>query len=160
MRRAGWMLSTVGVMALLLGGCAVPSGGSGVPRPSSRAEATELLAECLRERGWEVTVNPVDGGIDSEYPSDQEDAASADSKACYESTGANQARELTADDYIRGYAMMLESLKCLREQGVDLPDAPSFQEYVDSKGNYTPYRDLPDGRYEELLTACPQPHIW
>jgi hypothetical protein len=146
-------------VTLLLGGCSPAPGGDG-DRPGSRAEATERFAECMTERGWIVTVDPVDGGVSAEFSSDQEDAYSADTDACYESTGANQARELTQDDYAKGYAMMLESLECLRNEGVDLPDAPSYQAYVDLKGMYTPYRDMPDGRYEELLTACPQPQLW
>jgi hypothetical protein len=115
---------------------------------------------CLSEHGWDVTVNPVDGGIENELPTEQGDAYSADLAACYDETGANEVRELTQDDYAKGYAMMLNSLECLRDEGVDLPDAPSYQEYVDSKGMYTPYRDMPDGRSEELLAACPQPQLW
>lgn len=150
----------IGVLVLPLGACSAATSGSATPPPQSREEATERLAACLAERGWNVTINPADGGIDNEFPSDQEDAYAADRDACYDITGANDVRELTQDDYAKAYGMMLESLECLRNEGVDLPDAPSYQEYVDSKGMYTPYRDMPDGRYEELLTACPQPQLW
>ncbi|WP_157000933.1 hypothetical protein [Agromyces laixinhei] len=152
-------LALVGTLAFLLSGCSATAGANGMPPPTSQADANERMANCLEESGWTVKVDPA-GGIESEYPSEQEDAYSADVGSCFDSTGVNQVRQLSQDEYREGYELMQETLQCLRGEGLDLPDAPSYQQFADSNAAYSPYRDVPDERFDEMIAACPQPQLW
>ncbi|TFD49591.1 hypothetical protein E3T55_10960 [Cryobacterium frigoriphilum] len=144
--------------AVCLVGCTSHSDTS-KPRPSSQAEGNERMVQCLSDRGWDAVLSS-DGGIESSFPSEQEEVYSADVDDCFDVTGVNQVRTLNTDEFKKGYDLMSSSLECLRATGLDLPDAPSYQAFVDSNAGYTPYRDLPDELYDELIEACPQPQLW
>lgn len=51
-----------------------------------------------------------------------------------------------------------ELTKCLQDRGISVERGPSEQEFIDSDGAWSPYRsvDLPQSRYYELVTACPE----
>ncbi|MBT1585245.1 hypothetical protein [Curtobacterium flaccumfaciens] len=51
-----------------------------------------------------------------------------------------------------------ELAKCLQDRGISVERGPSEQEFIDSDGAWSPYRSvgLPQSRYYELVTACPE----
>ncbi len=57
------------------------------------------------------------------------------------------------------YRVKLEVARCLREQGFDIPEAPSLESFLDSweRGPWDPYRfvSAPPERWVELNRICP-----
>lgn len=155
-------LISVGAVVIAAAALSACSGGgtNGISAPSNDAEAYERIVACLTNDGWTVEFNEESGGIQSTYPTAQEDAYSAAYTECVEAAGIDQGGELTAEEYKSTYGGLVELRACLIGEGIDLPEAPSYQRFVELKAGWSPYLDIPGEtlaqRGPDLESACPQ----
>jgi hypothetical protein len=96
------------------------------------AQAVRRTAQCLRERGWNITTEADGWGV-TDLAASQVDAYEADAAACQDATGMATMDPLpdTPERMRRLYAYEVELAECLRDQGVDVPPAPSEQAFID-----------------------------
>lgn len=118
------------------------------------------LAECLRQRGWEVTVGSDGLGVD--YPTDQANQFETDQAACIEiagiDTGAPAISEEEADWL---YDAFLDIVPCVEAQGITVSEPPSRAAFVEQTVTgsivpWHPYDGAPE-RSDELMVDCPIP---
>ncbi|QTX03346.1 hypothetical protein [Agromyces archimandritae] len=153
-----------GILALCgtLSGCAaLPEHQSSVPRATSAEDFQQRLAACMDARGWSSTPG-ADGTAEFEVPLEQESAFTEDNDACTVEAGGGEV-ELSDADYERLYEAVVELRECLNEEGFEIPEPPSFHEFRDGSGEWTPYTMIDQEelftRLDELNEACPMPFI-
>ena len=168
--RAAMALAAVAVAATLTG-CSsdsssegAPAGAADSPSPtitvSSEQEADQLLASCMRDHGWTVTVDPA-GGVQGEFPPDQQDQYFADNSECGSGLGY---RKWTAADYEKVYEGLEKSVACLIDAGYATPDqTPSLQTFTEQRQSpsagalWDPYSLVPADQLPKALATCPEP---
>lgn len=146
------------VAALLLTGCSATQ-PSAIVASGDGASTQPAVVNCLISKGWEVEARD-DGGITAEYPTDQHDRYTEDVESCNSEHGLDRYAELTEAQYEHLYNALLESKKCLANNGYSTPPAPTFAAFVDSKGMWSPFAELDDisaRDFTELERHCPQP---
>lgn len=159
----------VGVVALLLSGCAGPS----APAPSTRTPAPDAaaasatgsvdqkqlaLADCLRQRGWDVRVSS--GGLGVDYPASQADRFHADEQACISQAGMDAAPPtVSSEEAAWLYDEFLRITPCVEAKGIPVAPPPSKGAFVEQLTAHPipawhPYDGAPD-RVTELAKDCP-----
>ncbi|ROQ18185.1 MULTISPECIES: hypothetical protein [unclassified Curtobacterium] len=131
-------------------------------RTVSRQEWATAQAECMAEKGFpQVSAKP-DGSIAlGSLPNTQ---AQARAVALYECQVEYPLEPKYLADFNDSqlkylYAYYTGDLaKCLEEHGVQVPEAPSEQTFLDKRGAWSPYEkvDVSESRYYELVKACPE----
>ncbi len=62
-----------------------------------------------------------------------------------------------------GYALQMATLECLKGEGYGgFRDPPTLQSYIDSRGSWVPYGELPampEDDWIQIQQICPQPNI-
>jgi len=146
-------LLTVLASLLLVAAACSPSGGSGesdaaVPGPSDPVQPSDFpgpeewarsYGECLRNKGWNVTIEGDGVGVDAETP-EQRAVAAADGKDCdaemIEAGVVPDPRRPPSEAYVRDlYEAALEYRDCLVSNGYPAPDAPSWESFLDARLN-------------------------
>ncbi|GAB3615907.1 hypothetical protein GCM10027416_04640 [Okibacterium endophyticum] len=171
-KRAFGALS-IAVALVMLTGCAVtePAGepSSTLSQPQagdSFAEKypdSQTLADCLNEKGWDVTLNEATGSVEFEGTTEQMDQYEIDQAECMPEDDSIPLEELTSEQWTALYEMELETAECLRAEGIEIEEAPSEQVFIDrykSSDPWTSYTfvgDVSSDRWDELNTLCPQP---
>ena len=152
------------VVGVLLSGCTPVQAPDSHPRATSQAQALEILAACLTEHGWDVSVSG-DALMSGDIPNEQIAAYSKDSDEC----GENLTPDLSEFDdkqWHELYDITMQNVDCLRNQGFEFDDVPSFQTFRGLVGKWSPFLELmqsgqmsPDkvNHWNEL---CPQPQYW
>lgn len=161
-RMAAVGASTLIVLAALLPsvltGCAAqPSSGGSTAKAA--AEPNEIVARCMQEHGWDVTVGD-DGGVASPLiPFGQATAYDTASADCWSRVKIPQFDDLGDDARRSLYRTVVKTRDCIVERGYELPKPPTYQAWADLSGRWSPYLDidesLPEQEVDELLTACP-----
>jgi hypothetical protein len=70
----------------------------------------------------------------------------------------NPAAPVASVDYAAHYGLYMKAAECLRAEGFEI-DPPSLDTYIDMRGNWVPYDDLPELPGEEFIALeqkCPQ----
>lgn len=99
---------------------------------SADASETAATVQCLRDRGWEIVVDG-DGWGAPGVAEGQFGAYVADSEECARLNQTIVRPEgFSQERWEKGYAAVVESAECLRGQGYDIPQTPSFQAWKDS----------------------------
>lgn len=155
------------VIAVTSLGCSSPD-DSTPPQANSTADFDAVM-ECIHERGWEAVAHDDDSiGSPLGLPEGQLDAYSADVDECLAIHFPPVEPEDVSDErWQEFYEETIESAECLREQGYDIPEAPSLPAFRDSyfTGDATdqwvpwmfvPVSTLDRGEFEALEGACPQ----
>lgn len=139
------------------------------PTPSETQEDSPaaLIAECLRDKGWEVKVHPDNSYSVGGIPQEQVAQFEADDQTCQEAGDHEPPPPMTQEQAGAYYEALWEVAECVRGQGYDPGEAPSRQAAVealmapiiDLRG--WPYGDLQGiesaQELDELYAACPQP---
>jgi hypothetical protein len=159
--RAGALaLVSAGAIAVGLSGCSSDDAGP-APALSDRQTYT-LIVTCMSERGWKVSFNEASGGVEGEYPTAQGELYNSDMAQCMQEADANTQTEYTDEQYRAVYDKLLDTRECLIAEGIELPEPPSFQRFVELKAGWSPYIDVPETvlvERDDLTTVCPQPQI-
>lgn len=141
--------------SLSLAGCATAEPAAPKVPQAELPDYTAIYQKCMEDRGWEYTEGrgEYDGAFS--YPEEQGSAFLADDVICTEEMGLPAAVEPTADDYRRAWQAGTLIAECLAENGYDVPEYPSEQEYVDQELGISPYELVPWNEDEDAKLACP-----
>jgi hypothetical protein len=120
------------------------------------------LAECLREAGWNAHV--VNGALSVDFTPGQESAFRSVRSACVAKLGTPPTPAPYSEAEIRAeYAYEIQLRECLIGLGYAISEPPSAEEFIDSwlqPGQWTAYRDLPQGmppaEWDHANQVCPQ----
>lgn len=143
------------------------------PAPAAPNTATDRfapqreVASCLRESGWAVDFSESDGSYEvTGVPEAQSSQFQADELACGDKflPDAVGVSEVTPEQWTQMYTAELGVAECLRQEGYDVPEAPTEQSFVDSYVSgtgkpWSPYASVPalgDSEWKKLNTTCPQ----
>lgn len=86
----------------------------------------------MRDKGWDVTVDPDEGSFRAKYPSDQDAQYRADSESCYDELGYSMTPSpVSTEEADRLYDHWLPIAECLEENGYTLSEPPSRQAFVE-----------------------------
>jgi hypothetical protein len=183
--RPRWWLVAM-TLVLAAAGCTPDDGPTGqppsTPSPDAPAATTDAgpLAigpsdedeeayrqtwlRCMRDRGWETTVN-TDGSFRTEVPDDQDEVYHADFEDCQQEAGVHlPPLEVTPEYAGAVYDRLLEVAECVRDLGYHVPDPPSRQAFVDALVAYPipawhPYNSAYDaggpGAQQRVEAECP-----
>ncbi|ANJ25422.1 hypothetical protein ATC03_00185 [Agromyces aureus] len=136
-----------------------------VVRTISRSEWGEVMAACMAEQGFSVTIGS-DGGMGSgDLPESQAGAYNLAIYVCDASypldpkysAPLNESQQRYLFDYLT-----TDLVECLEDQGFDTGSAPSWQKFaegLESGTMWNPFTALPDvspKRFQEIESACPQ----
>lgn len=157
-------LCLVVVVALMVTACGASDGGNGEPGAGDASHdpdsAALAWAKCMRENGVDIPdPKPQDDGeggnvalapgLGGPMPGVDEQAFAAAKKACAEHAeemGGVDAGGFTEEDKQR----MVDFARCMREQGVDMPD-PDFD---NSDGEMGVEIDPNDPKFQAALKVC------
>jgi len=122
----------------------------------SIADKAALIVACVKERGFSAEL--VEGfGIYIEGP--QLEAAEEAKNLCRDEIDARYADPPPLSDR-ELYNALVESVGCIREQGIELTAPPTFDAWVESSRIWTPYGEIPDSvDFWDLHSKCPQPGL-
>jgi hypothetical protein len=167
LKRPAAIVACVAVLCTLSACAAQPqSAPTALPgRPTavatSQADADQFLAECLRAKGWVVTVDPNGGGVEADFPRAQYNRYSADNTTCSNQIGY---RKWTAADYRIELAGLVKANRCLVAAHYPTPSSvPSLQTFTEQRAGsssvtiWDPYSLISPDKLRGALTACPQP---
>lgn len=163
-------VSSILAIAFALAGCtssneANTAKDTGTSAPSS-SQVIEKVAACLNADGWDVEVDPADGGLAFSGSAEQYKAYQKALDACYaeHDTKPRDLDDLSEEEWRTLYAQETKASECLREAGVAIPALPSYQVFVERyKGSepWTSYSfvQVAGDEWHELNERCPQPHL-
>lgn len=159
-----------------------PTEGSGVtivdpgrsfrPYEGTSAAWMAQIAACLRDKGWDATIE-WDGGMQVDTPGGDEQRAALrlDQYACWDVFGGPRPFVPPTDAEIQAiYEYWAHDLRdCLIGMGYTIGEPPTEQEFVDSyprtegiveSGPWSPYLELPENlgphSWREVNETCPQ----
>lgn len=143
------------------------SGAGADPESFSLSPAADTVYQCLRDRGWDVTIN-WDGGIEansSQVPSGQQDLYVSDEKECWALID-DRIERMDSEAIADVYKQELATRECLIDHGFDVDPAPSEQQYIDSfhDERWMAYgastlttTPIGESEFREVSEKCPQP---
>lgn len=160
----------VGVLTLTGAGC---SGSEESPGPvgstaAAAASGLDAARQCIRDRGWEIVEESDGFSSPPGIPASQFDIYTADSEECLAlyvpPVPASAVSDARWEEF---YAEVVESAECLRGEGVDVPDTPSFQALKDSyltadgaeqwgPWGFVPVTSMDSNETRALEKTCPQ----
>jgi hypothetical protein len=150
------------VCVALISGCS----GDAIERSSAYLQEgtpeEQQLLRCMQQKGWDVSMGR-GGGVTAELPSEQIDQYDAAQAECGFDVADGGDVVLTDEMLNDGYALQVDTFDCLREEGYDvLSDPPTLQAYIDRRGSWTPYGELPampEDEWIQIQEVCPQSNI-
>ncbi len=150
------------VAAALGAACSGPDGGTSSTIGNqdtwySMADQAAFIVECVRERGFSARV--YEGiGIWIDDPQQQEAAEAAEAECSDEVEAAYpRAPPLSARE---SYDALRQTAECLRDQGVAVEEAPTFDTWIESDRQWGPYQSFtPNWDFWALHRLCPQPGL-
>lgn len=152
----------LGVCALMVSGCSAVAIERSEESLQDGSPGEQQLLACMQEKGWDVSIGR-GGGVTAEYPEEQTDQYEAAQAACGAEIPSVGDVVLTDEMLNDGYALQVNTLDCLRGEGYDgLSDPPTLQAYIDDRGSWTPYGELPampEDEWIQIQETCPQPNI-
>ncbi len=117
--------------------------GSGLLDPTQAGGLTDIgeeyraFGECMREKGWDVTVREDGVAVDDTAPG-QRAVAATDATECQETLVAvgisPDPNAPPSEEHVRAvYDAALEIYACLVDNGYPVPDIPSWESYLDTR---------------------------
>jgi hypothetical protein len=159
------------VFVLLLAGCADAEVSPQKPTrvPLSISPAGDAIYYCLKDKGWDVTID-WDGGVGASsetIPDAQKQLYLNDATECGQLVDDLQVN-LTDAEKSTIYQAELRERDCLADLGYSVDEAPSLQTYLDTYstemwtafGNssaVTAAQGMSRKDFKKLSLACPQP---
>jgi hypothetical protein len=151
-------------------GIVVLPGPSYVPYAGKSEDWLPLIAACLRDKGWDATIE-WDGGMSVNVPSGDRSALQADEYACWGVFGGPPSFAPLTEAEIRAlYHYWAHDLRdCLIGMGYTISEPPTEQDFIATyprtegiveSGPWSPYSDLPENlgphSWREVNETCPQ----
>jgi hypothetical protein len=163
------LLAGIGIALALcaLSACTSPAettSSSSAPSAKPDAPLAEKLAACIKDEGFEATVE-WDGSVTApEMPQAQSNKWGEVSTACAEKVGF-YVTELTTAQKSQLYRQELAERECLAGLGKPTDEPPSEQQYIDTWGTADQYyayyaaggADFSQAEAKRLVADCPPP---
>ncbi|QHO69625.1 hypothetical protein [Marisediminicola antarctica] len=153
---------TLSVCVALISGCSTGAIERSSEYLQEGTPEEQQLLVCMQEKGWDVSIGR-GGGVAAEFPSEQEDQYDAAQAGCGFDVADGEDVVLTDELLNDGYALQVDTLDCLRGEGYDgLSDPPTLQAYIDERGSWTAYGELPampEDEWIQIQETCPQPNV-
>ncbi|MGA7271003.1 MAG: hypothetical protein WB239_08015 [Acidimicrobiia bacterium] len=129
-------------------------------RPAATdAEWNDFIEDCLKEGGSTVWRRRVDNAFEADNANTLDEQIMSDCQAEVIERYPRPPSASTPAEFAVKYELFLRMAQCLEGLGYRV-DMPTLDTYIDSRGNWTPYDDIPDLlSYDEstrLYTECPQ----
>lgn len=133
----------------------------------SLSPAADVAYECLKEKGWDVTIS-WDGGIEASsrrIPDGQRSVYEEDEAACWKIID-DRVAAMGSDAIADVYRQELATRECLIDHDIDVAEPPSEQAYIDSfhGERWTAYgastlvsTPIDEADWRQLAEQCLQP---
>lgn len=131
--------------------------------PELRQERTNRVIACMADAGFPGLTAGADGTTQASIPQEQADAYDVAAAACYQEVCTACGQPLSRAAWERLYSLQVEAMRCVREQGYEVSDAPSVQTYLGSPEDqrWSPHREIAQqpGAHlgEPVEKMCPDP---
>lgn len=146
---------------LVFSGCASSPEPPSSTVPTSEADATIALRDCLSEKGWDAQIEQ--GGVVVDFPEEQRGALQTDTDACNEVL--DPTKLMSDEDRREFYDLQVETANCLAENGSPV-EIPSWAVFNEGSAQWNPYvalresGEMPVGGLDQLMALCPQHTYW
>jgi hypothetical protein len=158
------------VVLLAVAGCSADSGqpSAGPSNSQAGSSGANPVALCMRDRGWAIEVVNSESWKAPGVTEGQWSAYMADSQECAAQHEVIERPEDVPDErWEQTYTKTVESAECLRSQGYDIPETPSFQVWKDSyfvdgganqwvPWGFVPVPSMDREEFSALEAICPQ----
>ncbi len=158
-------------MVVIVGACVDAADIDSAPPPTESVPPLtgplSPVVSCLKERGFDATIDPADGGLAAVYPTDQKEVYREALEECMSGAGLDMDPEkpiLSDADYERLLEAYVATAECLAKEGFEASVPPSLQVFIESEGGaWHPYdvmahdRSLSDTDWQRANRVCPQP---
>jgi hypothetical protein len=119
------------------------------------------MVACLGRFGWDARVEPHEQSVEAEFPEGERGRFFDDYRRCEKALGADRPPELSDDERRALYDAYIDTLDCLQDFGIPMPDGASWEAFRAAPlGSYYAYKEFPPERLENFADAeerCPQP---
>jgi hypothetical protein len=143
--------------------------GSEFIQPDSD-EVLIFMRRCIEERGW-VVVDNGSGGIQIEFPPEQQAEATAAMRECSKQSlrlAPGETVPPPSDRQVRDYFQaLINSAEYLKTRGFDLSDPPSLDAYLEGGiGSWDPFGEIltvtgmGPSEFDDITRECPQPELY
>ncbi|WP_141931132.1 hypothetical protein [Microbacterium sp. SLBN-146] len=147
----------VATLTFAASGCALSEGSQteGIDELFWSEAAADARAECLRDRGWDVTQE--DEAIIAEVSPDREALYQRDGVACIAQVGRDPDAELTAPEMDNVFSWYMEIADCLEARGYSVPTRPTEQAFLDMYDTdpWIPWIELDGLQLSRAEAQCP-----
>ncbi|KAA9111456.1 hypothetical protein [Microbacterium rhizomatis] len=149
------------VAILALTGAALSACSSAPPEasgPTALFLSTEVMkkkAECLADKGWDVTFE--NGAIVAHIPEAQKPRYFEDGAACSDEVGGNIDMTMTPERIEIAYDWYVEIANCLTAHGYSVPERPTLAAFIDSFDSdpWLPFEDIHGAEIVQARADCP-----
>ena len=156
----------LGALALLTGCGSNPVVEQDTPALKTDTDShapARAFAACINEKGWDVKVDESDGSLPFEGTPAQMDQYQQDVAECTERQAPTiKQNDFSAEQWAGFYEEEVSRAECLRAEGINIPDVPSLQAFIDGALGSAPWTaySFVTGQSEEnwkrLNAICPQ----
>ena len=131
--------------------------------PLSGPDTSQLIADCLRDRGFNVRMEGT--ALVTEVPPEQEEVFNAAVDNCTLRYFPPQGSDLPSkEDLEARYEHLLQAAECISRAGYEVPTQPTVESFVDNGGaNWDPFDllqppfDISLEHYQALDARCNPP---
>lgn len=168
-----WCLTVIAIT--LLTSCAGEISGEHSVGPisdtasSDPSDSAQAIVVCLRDRGWEISNVDHEGWVAPGVSEAQFETYQSDVSECTEAHGGpiEPLENISEARWRQAYADVVESAECLRGQGFDIPETPSFQAWKETyfvnggadqwvPWGFVPVPSMSGDEFRTLESICPQ----
>lgn len=169
---------TAAALALVLSMFAMTAcTSSSTPAPSPSATATQNasadetyakgIETCLNKDGWDVTYDARDNSLTYNGAASQSEQYETAYEACAEPLRGNVQKlsDYSQTQWNDLYEQESKTAECLRDLGVDVPQIPALQTFIERYQTSSPWTSYgfigspSESQYYAYLQKCPQPTI-
>jgi hypothetical protein len=155
-RGAAALIGSV-LVAALLSSCS--TGAAPATKEDAPKDPSAVVAKCMQDLGWKVTVGSDGAVLSPEVPTSQASAYEKASAECWARIKPASFSNLDEKTRKFFYSTLISVRGCIVKNGYDLPAAPTYQTWVGLSGKWSPYLDLgstlSQAQMSKLLKACP-----
>ena len=157
----GWAVGVVAALVLgSLAACtaAPPKSGPSIDDLFASKDQQRAVADCMREKGWQVEFDERTGAIITQVTDAQNSVYEADTAECDKAAGIDFSEPLDDEDLRLIYDWYSGIANCLESGGWDVPRRPSFETFADSYDDdpWIPWIDVPGPESADSREHCPE----
>lgn len=156
MKKASRSIVVAIITILTLSACGNgQQGGTDAQEYVSSEQWIDLMADCMRERGWDVEIDEVQGGFGASVPEDQNDLYTAAIDECTDSIGVD-VQPPSTDEWRELYDIRVAAVECLESHGIHVavPSWTEFEASATTNSEWHPFIGLTESELEIASTEC------